>query len=330
MDNNSNDVVIEDTDLDDLDKFSEAFFGTAKPETPEDKKEDADPQEDTPATEEDSDQKEEDADGDEEVDNPEEDDSKFKIGKKKLTARERIEQLNARMREEERARQAEAEARQKAEARIRELEQRQAEKVKEVEVEGKGPSIDDLDENGEEKYPLGEYDPQYIRDVLQYEREEVRKEIAKEFQQQQEQALRNEAVTTLQNEWTAKVEAAEDRLPDLRDRGLQLEQALAGADPAVIESLAMTIMSLDNGPDVLYYLSEHVDEARAIAQGGPKALIALGRLDGYVKPTKPEVKLVSAAPEPPPSRTRGTGGRFSVQGDTDDLDAFSEMFFKKK
>ena len=331
MNNNSNDVVIEDTDFDDLDKFSEAFFGSAKPETSEDKKEDVGHQEDTPATEEAIEPKEDEVTGDDEVvDNPEDDDSKFKLGKKKLTARERIEQLNAKMREEERARQAEAEARQKAEARIRELEQRQAEKVEQPVEGGKGPSIDDLDENGEEKYPLGEYDPQFIRDVLKYEREEARKEIAKEFQQQQEQALRNEAITTLQNEWNVKVEQAEERLPDLRDRGLQLEQALSGADPAVIESLAMTIMSLDNGPDVLYYLSEHVDEARAIAQGGPKALIALGRLDGYVKPTKPEVKLVSAAPEPPPSRTRGTGGRFSVQGDTDDLDAFSEMFFKKK
>ena len=328
MNIDSNDVVVEDTDFDDLDKFSDAFFNKG----PVEEKKDV-PQDDAPAPDEVDEPKENEdevEDEDQEVDNPDEDKSKFKVGKQKLTARERIEQLNARMREEERARQEEAEKRQKAEARIRELEARQADKTEKVEVPSNGPTIDDKDENGEDKYPLGEYDPGYIRDLLKYERDEARKEIAEEFQRQQEQALKNEAISTLQAEWTGKVEAAEERLPDLRDRGLQLEQALVGTDPQVIESLAMTIMSLENGPDVLYYLSEHVDEARAIAKGGPNALIALGRLDSLARQPKTEVKLVSNAPEPPPSRTRGTGGRFSVQADTDDLDAFSEMFFKKK
>lgn len=328
MQENSNSDVVETPveETDDLNNFSETFFGTAKPEDTEEGEEgeEVTEQEDTPAPE---DQDEDETEGDdEEVDNPEEDESKFKLGKPKLTAKERVEQLNAKYREEERARLA-------AEAELRELKERQAKEVKEPVKEAPasvGPTPDDKDENGEDKYPLGEYDPEYIRDLHRFERDEMRKEIAKEFQQQQENAARDAAVTALQSEWSGKVEAAEERLPDLRERGLQLEQALAGADPAVIESLAMTIMTLENGPDVLYYLSENVEEARAIARGGPNALIALGRLDGYVKPSKTEVKLVSNAPEPPPSRTRGTGGRFTVAPDTEDLDAFSDMFFKKK
>lgn len=315
----------------DLDLFSAEFFGTGKPkeEIVEEKVEGN--QEDTPAPDTEKepetkadDEPEQDDPDNEEVDSEEE--SKFKV-KTKLTARERVEQLNAKYREEERLRIA-------AEARITEIERKlQLQEQPKVEVqEDQGPSHDAKLEDGTDKYPLGEYDPDYIRDLHKHEAQKARIEMAREFQQQQE-AQRNAALAQeIAAEWNGKVETSIERLPDLQEKALQLEANLAGTDPAIVDSLAMTIMSLDNGPDVLYYLSEHVEEARAIAKGGPQALLALGKLDARLTPTVKQNKepvKVSDAPEPPPSRSRGIQGKFTVSPDTDDLDAFSDTFFKR-
>src|SRR3546814_4068418 len=56
--------------------------------------------------------------------------------------------------------------------------------------------------------------------------------------------------------------------------------SFAGIPQEYGEYLTATIMSLDNGPDVLYYLSENIAEAKRIVNlDGTKAAIALGRID---------------------------------------------------
>jgi hypothetical protein len=66
------------------------------------------------------------------------------------------------------------------------------------------------------------------------------------------------------------------------------------------------------------------------------ATLAIGRLDAkFNKPPvqrkKRNTKKVSEAPKPPESsRSRGSGGKFAVAGDTDDLDAFEKEFYKRK
>lgn len=333
MQNEDSVVVVEDN----LDDFSNEFFGTGRPEEKNETVKN-DSGDDKPATEQEDDETDETQDQEEqetsdeeettESDNPE-DESKFKLGKKKLTARERVEQAVARQREEERLRIA---AEERAKLLEEQLRNRQEEKKTDVkETPFAGPSPDDKTEAGEDKYPLGEYDPEYIRDLHRHASEQARIELAKEFQKQQDEAIKIANIRTMQAEWESKVAVAEEVLPDIRSKGFELEQALTGTDPAVIEDLAMTIMTLKNGPEVLYYLSEHVDEAREIAKGGINAILALGRLDGMVKPAvKTERIKVSDAPEPPPVRTRGTNGKFTVAPDTDDLEAFEQQYFKRK
>lgn len=320
-----------EVNTDDLETFSNEFYGKEPEkveETPAEEVKDADTG-DLPATLEDKPTEEDTPDDDtEKVETDEE--SKFNLGRKKLTARERIEQLNGQRREEERLRIA-------AEDRLRDLEARLAKQAEEVEVKTKttqevsGPSPDDLGDDGEAKYPLGEYDPDYIKALHEHAKDEARLEVAKEFQRQRDEQVKASIVQDLQTSWDAKVAETEATLPDLKEKGFALEQALSDADPRILEDLAMTLMTLRNGPEVLYYLSENVGEAREIAKGGPSALLALGRLDGMVRPAekKTEVK-VTQMQEPPPSRTRGTSGKFSVPGDTDDLEAFSRDFFAKR
>lgn len=308
--------------IDNLDDFSAEFFGTGKPKEEQPEVVEG-AQEDTPATQDEPTKQETESDESEEEVGEEE--GKFKVAKK-LTARERIEQLNAKFREEERLRLA-------TEARVAELERKLQNPEPEVKtrekVEVKGPSPDDKDEKGEDKYPLGEYDPEYIRDLHRHEAAEAKRELEQTIVRQQQEAVKAAEIQQVATEWSTRVAAATERLPDLAEKAIELERHLSDTPQEIVESLAMTVMTLENGPDVLYYLAQNVEEARRIAQGGPQALIALGKIDAMVKPTiKAEVKKVTEAPEPPP-RTRGVQGKFGVAPDTDDLSAFEREFFRR-
>lgn len=311
---------------DDLDAFSAELFGTAKPtEKPVEPVAQEEPGDLEPALEEPTEPVDQDADiENEEVDEPVEDDSKLKL-KKKQTFQERINELTAKAREAERREQELAK-------RLEELETKpKAEPKTPTPVETDGPSPTDVDKDGELLYPLGEFDPQYIRDLTRYtiqqETAAAKAAQAEEAKQAQAQAAQQQ----LQSEWAGKLAEAEKELPDLREKGQNIEQAFAGIDQAYGEYLSAAIMSLDHGPEVLYYLSDNIDEAQRIVAAGPvAATIALGRLDSKFTKTEAPKKKVSEAPEPPAVSTRGAGGRFDVRDDTDDLDAFEKKFFIKK
>jgi hypothetical protein len=45
----------------------------------------------------------------------------------------------------------------------------------------------------------------------------------------------------------------------------------SGIEPSYGEYLAATIMGADNGPEVMYYLSQNIGEAQKIVASGPAA-----------------------------------------------------------
>lgn len=246
---------------------------------------------------------------------------------KKKTVQERFHEITAARREAEREA---AELRRKVaelEAARKEPEQKA---ITPVVQESGEPSPDEINEDGELKYPLGEFDPNYVRDLARFtfrqEREVAEAQKAQEETQRQAEA----AMTELNTQWQAKLEAVQETIPDIREAGVVLDEAFDNIDPKYGEYLATTIMTLDHGPEVLYYLANNLDEAKAIANAGPlMATIALGEIQSQFKnKAKPQPKVTSA-PEPPSSRARGTGGKFAVADDTDDLDAFEKKFFGK-
>ena len=92
---------------------------------------------------------------------------------------------------------------------------------------------------------------------------------------------------------------------------------------------------MDHGPDVLYYLSNNVDEARKIVESGPqKATLSLGYLNGKfadVESEKRKARPKASNAPPPPPKNKGSSRAFAeVPDDTDDLDAFSKKLFSKK
>jgi hypothetical protein len=307
-------------DVTDLDAFSSDFFEeTKKEEVKEEPKEDVTP-EDEPV-EDDTQNDEPEGDND---DDPKEDDNDKPEEKPKKVNRfqERINELTAKAREAERAREA-------LEAKLAEVAKQETPKST-PQVEAKGPQPDDKNEDGSEKYPLGEFDPTYIRDLtrhtIQAETEQAKRQEAQERAQRQEQ----EAREALDQQWQEKLTPVVESHEDFIEKTLGLETAFEGLDPNYSDYLVNTIKSLDHGPEVLYYFANNLPEAQKFVRMGPlAATLALGEYNAMFKGQSRKGTKVSSAP-PPPQVNKGSKTRTVVAGDTDDLDAFETVFYKRK
>lgn len=327
-----------DPNTDNLEDFTALFEGKAKPaEAPTETIEDTQPQEDESNPAEDSsepetndtDEPSQEAEPEENTDNEEEDlgehdDGKPRLSGKKKSFQDRIDEITAARREAER----EAE---ELRQRIAALEAAPKSPQKETApTPNNAPDPDALAENGERLYPLGEYDPNYINALHEYNFEirwtQAREQERAEQQRQLQQAAQQELIST----WESKLVETEQEIPDIRQKGERLGSVFEGVDQQYAEFIATTIMTLDNGPKVVAYLSDNPTEARKIVASGPVgATLAIGRIDAqFATPRdKPPVKSTNA-PEPPPQLNKGRDGRVKVAGDTDDLEAFEKAFFK--
>jgi len=317
---------------DDLDAFSAEFFGQNKAPKEQasseekDEKDELDPdateekdthlgEDDTPATDEDEPEEDE-----EEVEEP-------APKPKKSRAQERIEELNAKYRETER----------KLAEVMAKLEQNEKPTPEPVKAKAdSGPTPDDKNEDGTDKYELGEFDPQYIRDLTKHTFQEMAREAEKEQAQKAEQTEMEKQRIALQSDWEQKLGPAQERYPDFVEKGQELLSQFDDLDQGYAEYLTTTLMSLENGHDVLYYLASNPDEAvKIVNSGAAKATIAFGRLDAKFVTDEEETKVrptkVSKAPTPPIHMNKGSSvAKASVAPDTDDLDAFASEFFATK
>jgi hypothetical protein len=328
----------QNVDIDnDLDAFEAEFYG--KTSTTEDSASD-EPVEDAEESEEEVDENESDQlatdeDDDDETDEEDEPEEEPKRRNRK-SAKERIEELVKEKRETERAaQQREAELLRRLEAlEAQTKEESKPKDVKEL-LPPEAPAPDAVDDKGEPVYPLGEFDPLYIRDLTKFtieqERKAIREEEERERQTREVEAVRQK----IADEWIERVEEVEKEIPELRDNMKTLTETFADLEPAYGEYLASTIMISEVGPQIMNYLSQNIGEAQKIVASGPAAAtLALGRLEARLlsstrQEDKRNTKQVSTAPEPPSDRARGTGGRFTVNPDTDDLDAFEREFYKR-
>jgi hypothetical protein len=322
MSNEPNDPIFVDPNTDDLDSFNDLFTGKAKVKEDEVEIDDVEPvdeDDDTDVDTQDTDTDEA-PDGDDDSDDsePEEKPKPKKVNR----FQERINELTAKAREAERS----------LEALRAEQAQKQAEPTKQATpvVQDLGPDPDAKNEDGSDKYPLGEFDPSYIRDM-------ARHTIDKEWtaRKEQETAEQNQrqieaARAEIQNQWVEKLTPMTEQHEDFLDKTMELESAFDGLDPQYSDYLVQTIKSLDHGPEVLYYFANHLDEAQKFVRMGPlNATLALGEINAMFKGNTRKETKVSKAP-PPPQVNKGSKTRVAVTPDTDDLDAFSNLFFEKK
>lgn len=202
-----------------------------------------------------------------------------------------------------------------------------------VAAEAKEPEPDALDADGNPIYGLGEFDPQYIRDLTRFTLNQERAKVQAEVAETQRQTAQQQEQQGLQTTWNEKVTSATEEYPDFVEKGQELLNGFNNLDPNYAGYLSNVLMSMDKGPEVLYYLSNHPDEATAIVNSGAqKATLALGRIESRFMQSEQEAPKpkITKAPVPPTVRTRGTNGAYvGVAPDTDDLDGFSSEFFRK-
>jgi len=326
--------VTVDVNTDNLDDFSKLMFGEAKPIPVETEEKTEEPKVETEeVTEKDVDEDsvapeetEETTESEEEA--AEEPKPEEKKEKPKSRFQERIDQLTHQNKETQRLLD-EALARLNVEA---DKKDKPAVKLEDTSPK---PEPTDLKEDGEEKYPLGEFDPLYIRDLTVFTIHQENEKIKAEDTQRAAQAKMDEARTALHSEWAGKLEKAHDVYPDLKEKQGTLQETFTNLEPAYGEYLASTIMSMDKGVDVLNYLVNNIEEAKRIAASGPnRATIALGRLEARFIEADEEKEVkkpkVSNAPTPPPVTTRGTGTKTAIAADTDDLESFEKLFYSQK
>lgn len=303
----------------DLDQFSSDFFGEKKEEEAPAK---------APAEEDDSDDaKKDDTHVEDDALAEEEDKEEEPAPKPKTRSEKRIEELNAKWRQEQR----EKEDLQRKLDELQSGQQNKDQKSTPVTADD-GPTPNDVKEDGTEKYPLGEFDPAYIRDLTRYTIAQERAEAKAALEAEAEQGKVTEAQAALVNDWNAKLPAAQEKYTDFTEKGQELVESFEDLDPAYGSYLTETLMSMEFGTDVLYYLANNPDEARDIVNSGARqATVRLGRLEAkFAKASEPPERRVSNAPPPPPANKGLAQARMPVAGDTDSLDDFEKVFFKKR
>lgn len=216
--------------------------------------------------------------------------------KPKQTARERIEELNAKYREQER------------EA------QRQRDRADRLEAERAKPEPKDEDpEPDPASYEYGETDARYLKDVAKHAGRQAAREATS-------QARTEDAGIAAQREqvrgFLGKVPTA---FPDGEPAGLKAYKALPSISPAIQD----IVLSSEVGPALADHLGAHPDDFERISALPPhRQAYELAKIEDRY--TKPASKPIKRAPDlgDPPEPARGKGGKFEIDPATTDFAAF--------
>lgn len=339
----------EENNDDDLEAFENQFYGTPEPEKGADEERENQEEveeevveeenigdDDNPPAPDETDE-DDDAEEPEEEEESEEDEDEPKANKKnRKSFQERINELTAQRREAERREAALLKRLDELEAAVKQEKEPEKTPLRE-QLPADAPHPDAVDKDGEPLYALGEFDPEYIRDLTKFTIEQETKAAREREQKEAQERAIQEQLNEVRTKWVERVDALEDteEFSDIRERIAVLGDTFQNIEPAYGEYLATTIMSSEVGPQLMYYLSQNIGEAQQIVASGPAAAtLALGRLEArMMKSTEQEPKrnkkVSTKAPPPPEERTRGANGRFAVPPDTDDLDAFERVFLSK-
>jgi predicted transcriptional regulator len=254
--------------------------------------------------------------------------------KKKNSLQERINEVVSKQREAERERDA-------LKAQLEALQTQTAKPVQAEptptpeKAEDGRPTSNDLNDDGSEKYPLGDFDPQYIADLTNYNFELRMKAHEAEIEQKKVQQQEEQKLKAVQDAWQEKLGPAQERYPDFHEKGQNLVSTFESIDREYGNFLSATLMGMEYGPDVLYYLANNLDVADKIVSSGPTgAAIALGRLEAKFADAQDEKARakprVSKAPTPPPYNKGSTAVIGDIPVDTDSLDDFEKLLYGKK
>lgn len=224
--------------------------------------------------------------------------------KPKKTAQDRIDEVTAARRQAERDAK---EAREEAERWRALAEQRAATSQTPQGGDGK-PNPEDFQD--------GVYDPAYVEALTDWKADQA---VSKRLSERDQ-------VRTQQTALTAFNARAAEAFPDGEPDGLKALKAL----PKISETVALTILDMDDGPKVADHLGANRAELSRIESLPPHMqVLELAKISTRLASAPAAVSSVNRtpnAPAPPEGAARGAGGRFTVAPDTEDFSAFKKRF----
>lgn len=242
--------------------------------------------------------------------------------KGKISAKERIQQLNRQLRESEKARETD---RKGFEARFERLEKGLPAASAD---DTKAPTAVAPDPTDLEKYPLGALDDAYIEDKLEFLAEQKAEaklgSLLQREQQKDQQAESERVALELQARAETVASKGAELFADFDE--IVVKPAMAGdfdLDQPTFEAVA----DAEHGPQILYNLATDPKEAARVAKLSPYnqlkyVLDENAKLAG-TKP--PEPRKIPGADAPPAPTVRGQGARKIVSADTTDFAAFEKL-----
>lgn len=130
----------------------------------------------------------------------------------------------------------------------------------------------------------------YMAARVAYETEKVVESRLSKVQQQEAQRKAVEAHQSVMTSWQDKQAAAVDKYPDFAD-------VVGESEAPTTPQMSQAIIESDAGADILYYLAQHPDEAKAIARLSPiRQITEIGKLE--IKVSTPVVRKPSETPPP--------------------------------
>jgi hypothetical protein len=224
-------------------------------------------------------------------------------------------------RQRERAEAAEARA-MALEARLAALEQPQREPELTTQVRNETTLVGQAPDPA--RYQYGDLDPNYLSDLADFKAEQKVQALRQELMADRQQEVAYREAEVIRDRALQVAEVGTERYPDFN------EVVVEGAENdewPLTETMLQSALDSEKGPDILYYLATHPDEAEKVARMDTRQQDRwFGRME--VQFERPAPRKVSRAPAPVNS-ARGSGGRFAPDPSTSDFAAFERLANQK-
>jgi hypothetical protein len=186
------------------------------------------------------------------------------------------------------------------------------------------PDPRDLD-----KYPLGALDDRYIEDRTEYLAEvKLEKLLSTALHRQQEQDARvqaEQAATELLKKADGVVQKGSELYNDFQET---VWEAGKRGEYRLEEPTFLALTEAEHGAQIAYALATNKVEAARVASLSPFGQVQYVTQKNAEFGAKAQVRLPKAG-TPPAHQSRGSSGKFTVPVDTDDLSAFSKLYFSE-
>jgi hypothetical protein len=173
-------------------------------------------------------------------------------------------------------------------------------------------------------YEYGALDDRYINDMIDFKAKQL---ISEHLASTSQQLQVNHAATVKMNKAREIVDKGAKVHDDFEE--VVFQGGMRG-DYRLDEPTFDALSEAENPHEIIYELANNPREAARVASMSPAQQAKYVFLKDAEFTQKAKAPRAPKAAPPPGSSTKGASGRFTVAGDTEDLDAFEKEFFAKK